>query len=64
MNPKFSKRHFKAIADVIAHSTAQNKYEVAQDLAKMFQDDNPRFDYARFYRAVGITTLKRLEKLI
>ena len=52
---KFTKRHLIAIAAVLANSRAQNKYEVAQDLAQMFQEDNPNFNYQKFFRAIGIT---------
>ena len=28
--------------------------EVAQDLAKMFSEDNDRFDFQKFFKACGI----------
>jgi hypothetical protein len=52
----FSKRHYEKIAQLIKNSDAKTKYELAQDLAKLFQADNPRFSFKRFAQAVGITT--------
>ena len=51
----FSKKHFEAIANLIKTSDAQTKYELAQDLAKLFATDNPRFKVQKFFKACGIT---------
>ena len=53
--PVFTERHFNVLANIIAHSTAQNKYELAQDLARAFQEDNPKFKVSKWFKAVGIT---------
>jgi hypothetical protein len=50
----FTKKHFEAIAKLIKESNAETKYGVAQDLAELFSEDNPRFDGARFFKACGI----------
>jgi hypothetical protein len=50
----FTKRHFQAIADTIKNSDTESKAQLAQDLAELFQEDNPRFDSAKFFRACGI----------
>lgn len=54
--PKFQKRHYEAIADVIADArltangaSAADKIEAG--LATLFAKDNPRFKPQRFYRA-------------
>ena len=51
----FTKRHFEAIATLIKNSDSQTKYEIAQDLAKLFQNDNDRFNGSKFFKACGIT---------
>jgi len=51
---KFSKRHYVAIAETIKNAE-NNKYAVAQELAKMFQEDNERFSFKKFAKATGIT---------
>jgi hypothetical protein len=48
----FSRRHYRAIAPIIRN--AETKYQVAQDLAKMFSEDNDRFDFRKFFKACGI----------
>jgi len=48
----FSRKHYRAIAELIKN--AETKYQVAQDLAKMFAEDNDRFDYQMFFKACGI----------
>jgi hypothetical protein len=52
----FTKKHYEAIAKLIKESTAQTKYQLAQDLAKLFQQDNERFSFKKFAKACGITT--------
>jgi hypothetical protein len=50
----FSKQHYEILAKLIKESDAQTKYELAQDLAKLFSEDNPRFNTTRFFKAVGL----------
>lgn len=50
----FTKRHFEAIAKLIKQSDADSKTVIAQDMAKLFKEDNPRFNTDRFYKACGI----------
>ena len=52
---KFSKQHFEALAKLIRESDAKTKYELAQDMAKLFSEDNERFSFKRFAKACGIT---------
>jgi hypothetical protein len=47
----FTKQHFQAIADLIKNSDASDKAKIAQDLVKLFQADNDRFDAQRFLKA-------------
>jgi hypothetical protein len=49
---KFSRRHYRAIAEVILNSQS-DKYVVAENLAKMFAEDNERFDFRKFAKACG-----------
>lgn len=57
-----SKRHFKAVADILAGEyatsgtvAARAKVDaITRSLADLFISENPRFDRARFYAAVGI----------
>lgn len=56
---KFARRHYQAIADVIAASDRDlfSQSEVlgmALRLADMLQADNPRFDRAKFLSACGV----------
>ena len=51
----FTKQYFQAIADLIKNSDSNSKYQIAQDLAKLFQKDNPRFSVSKFYKACGLT---------
>ncbi len=52
----FSKQHFQAIAQLLKESNATSKYEIAQDLAKLFSEDNDRFNVKKFFKACGITS--------
>jgi len=61
-SPKFSRRHYVAVAEVLSESfdmfskdrrqTPAVLYALTDKMAYMFQDDNPRFDFARFWEAV------------
>ena len=51
----FTKRHFEVLAKLIKESDAKTKFELAHDLAKLFQEDNDRFNVSKFYKACGIT---------
>jgi len=51
---KFSKKHYIAIAETIRNSE-NSKYAIAQELAKMFQEDNEKFSFKKFAKACGIT---------
>ena len=51
----FSKQHFEALAKLIKTSDAKTKFELAQDMAKLFSEDNDRFSVSKFYKACGIT---------
>lgn len=55
--PKFERRHYEAIADVINDTLFHTSLEVterfgvsalAEDLALMFRDDNPNFNREKF----------------
>jgi|TARA_R110002167_G_scaffold133155_1_gene317880 hypothetical protein len=57
----FTRRHYEAIAEVLKEYFAEQDYAETHDirprpsiegaLATMFEADNPRFDYVRFYNA-------------
>ena len=51
----FTKQHFQALAKLIKESNANSKFELAQDMAKLFSEDNDRFSVSKFYKACGIT---------
>ena len=51
----FTKMHFEALATLIKDSDAKTKFELAQDMAKLFSEDNDRFSVSKFYKACGIT---------
>lgn len=55
-----TKRHFEAIAEVIQNEPdCGDEYtarHIAEALATLFAEMNPRFDRARFLRACGATT--------
>lgn len=61
--PAFSRRHYEAVAAVLGElrdrfdegGACQFGVECAGDeLARMFAEDNPRFDNERFRQAAGI----------
>lgn len=55
-----TRKDYVAIAAALAaHQTAVSRLEVerkliAQSIAKVMQQDNPRFDHTRFLKACGI----------
>ena len=51
----FTKRHFEALAKLIKTTDANTKYQFALDLAKLFSEDNEKFNSAKFFKACGIT---------
>jgi hypothetical protein len=51
---QFTKSHFEQIAKLLKTTQAENKFEVAQDLAKLFQESNPRFKSQKFFKACGL----------
>lgn len=63
--PKFQKRHYEAIASILANDVTErqaplfidagDRRQFAHKLARYFQSDNPRFDRDRFMAACGIT---------
>ena len=50
----FTKQHFIALAKLIKESDATTKQQLALDLAKLFQEDNSRFDSKKFFKASGL----------
>jgi hypothetical protein len=49
-----SRKHYQAIADIIRTRGTSNENQVENiksDLAEYFQEDNPRFDKERFWKA-------------
>ena len=51
----FTKQHFETLAKLIKTSDAKTKFELAQDLAKLFSEDNEKFSSAKFFKACGLT---------
>jgi hypothetical protein len=55
--PIFTRRHYRAIADLIAHGMAEldqsGRQYVAECLSDLFAGDNARFDRTRFLKAAG-----------
>jgi hypothetical protein len=50
----FTKQHFIALAKLLKETDATTKQQLALDLAKLFSEDNSKFDSKRFYKACGI----------
>jgi hypothetical protein len=55
----FTRQHFKAVGKVLAKSHASE--EQVSNYAKMFKEDNPRFDEERFRTFVKDESLGRQE---
>ena len=51
----FTKQHFEALAKLIKTSDAKTKFELAQDMAKLFSADNEKFNVQKFFKASGLT---------
>lgn len=51
----FTKQHFIALAKLIKETDASNKYQLAQDLAKLFSEDKEKINSAKFFKACGLT---------
>lgn len=49
-----TKRHFIAIAKILAAGKGPERDRIANALADVFASDNPRFDRARFLKAAGV----------
>lgn len=59
--PLFAKRHYEAIARVLAASRTRANIAhgtIAGELARMLADDNPRFNRHRFLTAAGALALE------
>ena len=50
----FTKQHFQALAKLLKETDATTKQQLALDLAKLFSEDNPRFDRKKFFKASGL----------
>ena len=52
----FQKRHYQALAKLIAEAKlpARHKLTLAKAHAKLFENDNPLFDRKRFLIACGV----------
>lgn len=52
-----TRKHFQAIADIIAQAQKRDDacvaYQIALNLCILFKVENPSFDRARFLRACG-----------
>jgi len=51
----FTKQHFIALAKLLKETDASNKYQLAQDMAKLFQADNEKFNVQKFFKTCGLT---------
>jgi hypothetical protein len=61
-NPKFTSRHYIAIASVFRHNRPLDNWDankrvqfnaLLQDMVLLMRDDNPRFDVDHFVAAAG-----------
>lgn len=48
--PKFSKRHYCAIAEIVRNSKTKN--QIVENLVFLFSKDNPRFSQKKFSKAI------------
>lgn len=51
----FTKQHFEALAKLSRESTASTNSEFIQDMAKLFSEDNEKFNLQKFFKASGLT---------
>ena len=57
--PKFAKRHYEAVARLLAAHDSTVADAIVEDFAAMFADDNPRFDYSKFFKACNPTVYSK-----
>jgi hypothetical protein len=65
-----TRKDYEAIAERIAQNAEKYQYdrgadivaEIAEDLAEIFADENPRFDRDRFIDACGVYSLRGLDR--
>jgi hypothetical protein len=50
----FTKQHFIALAKMLKETDANSKQQLALDLAKLFKEDNKKFDSKKFFKASGL----------
>jgi len=52
--PLFQKRHYQKIADTIRdmNSNPEHRGPVVTELIKLFRRDNPKFNEAKFWKAI------------
>jgi hypothetical protein len=54
-----TKQWYQRVAEVLASVEDVKEREVlARKMASAFKQDNPRFDYVRFYKACGLEEVK------
>jgi hypothetical protein len=59
LSESFTRKHFKAIAEVIkSHTDANTRQKLADAHANAFTKDNPRFSHEKFHAAAGTTYTK------
>jgi len=49
-----SRKHFRAIAEIVSNQPESSRQALALDFVRMFQAENPRFDPSRFLKACGV----------
>jgi hypothetical protein len=61
-----TKRHFKALAELVAGWRERHGLGPAEELghalAELCAQDNPRFDWARFYRACDLSEMAEIHE--
>lgn len=50
----FTKQHFIALAKLLKETDANSKQQLALEMAKLFKEDNSKFDCKRFLKASGL----------
>ena len=56
-----TKKHYEAIASIVKLNFDGTQPVLARDLADYFEQDNPKFDRARFLEACGVETCKHTD---